>query len=189
MSCPQIKEFDCGLRNHPRFPHQKKFSATKPLLHDVFDIFQTSGTPVFFNIEIKSEPEHYNLYQPQPKIMVQKVMQVVKESKMENNCLLQSFDPSVVTEIHRNYAEMKCSLLIEGKADIKKDLENLQFNPFGYNPHYKLITSEIINFCKSKNIQILAWTVNEIADMKAMAELGVDGIITDYPDRAISLFL
>ncbi|MGI8892175.1 MAG: glycerophosphodiester phosphodiesterase [Bacteroidia bacterium] len=50
------------------------------------------------------------------------------------------------------------------------------------------MTPEIINICKSKNIQLLAWTVNEIADMKEMAEMGVDGIITDYPDRAISLF-
>ncbi len=120
--------------------------------------------------------------------MVQKVMQVLKENKMENYCLLQSFDPLVLVELHQNYPEMKCSLLIEGKADIKKDLENLPFKPFGYNPYYKLITPEIINICKSKNIQLLAWTVNEIADMKEMAEMGVDGIITDYPDRAIKLF-
>ena len=34
-------------------------------------------------------------------------------------------------------------------------------------------------------LRVVAWTVNEVEDMLALARLGVDGIITDYPDRAV----
>lgn len=35
---------------------------------------------------------------------------------------------------------------------------------------------------------VLPWTVNTEADMKTMVSMGVDGLITDYPDRFISLY-
>ncbi|WP_052522052.1 glycerophosphodiester phosphodiesterase [Saccharicrinis fermentans] len=51
-----------------------------------------------------------------------------------------------------------------------------------------MLTEEDIHLLKEKNITIIPWTVNQIEDMKKLVSLGVDGIITDYPDSAM-LFL
>ena len=40
---------------------------------------------------------------------------------------------------------------------------------------------------KEQNMKLIPWTVNEKEDMKALIELGVDGLITDYPDRLKAL--
>ena len=39
--------------------------------------------------------------------------------------------------------------------------------------------------CHDKGIKVVPWTVNTVEDMKAMKALGVDGLITDYPDRFV----
>jgi glycerophosphoryl diester phosphodiesterase len=188
MTYEEIAKIDCGSKKHERFPQQKNLPAHKPLLSEVLQQFYKNSNTLLFNIEIKSDPELYNIFQPQPAKLVNAVMEVVNRFGVQHNCLLQSFDYNVLKELNRNYPEMKCSLLVEGKADPETDLNKLGFKPFGYNPFYKLLSSDIITFCKKNNLQVLVWTVNKINEMKEMANLGVDGIITDYPDRAISLF-
>lgn len=49
------------------------------------------------------------------------------------------------------------------------------------------LTAERVAEAKSLGLKVLAWTVNEPAEMRRMIELGVDGLITDYPDRARKL--
>ena len=188
MNYEQVKNFDCGSGKHSRFPHQKNFPAYKPLLTEVIKACLPISENIFFNIEIKSDPRLYNIYQPIPSVMVAEVMKVVKESKIERNCLLQSFDYNILKELNSKYPDVKCALLVEDNANPQMDFKKLGFIPYGYNVQYRLITPGTVNFCKENNVQILAWTVNEKDDMKSMAELDVSGIITDYPDRALCLF-
>lgn len=188
MSYDQTLKFDCGKRKHPRFPQQKNMPAHKPLLQDVIDVCLRKKNNIFFNIELKSEEALYNTYQPHPAIIVDEVMKLVKIKKIEQQCLLQSFDTNILKELHEKYPTINYSLLIEGDANPEKDFLKLGFKPFGYNPFFKLLKPDIISYCKQNEVQILTWTVNEIEDMKKVAEMGVDGIITDYPDRAVSIF-
>lgn len=188
MTYDEIAKIDCGSKKHRRFPHQKNFPAHKPLLSEVIQRFYKNINPPLFNIEVKSDPELYNTFQPKPEKFVNAVMEVVNRYGAQHNCLLQSFDHNVLKEINRNHPGMNCSLLVENIVEPENDLEILGFVPYGYNPFYGLITKDVAAFCKKNNLQLLAWTVNEIQEMKEMAGLGVDGIITDYPDRAISLF-
>jgi len=51
--------------------------------------------------------------------------------------------------------------------------------------YYQLITAEVIDMFHQAGKQVYAWTVNDGKDMKALQSLGVDGIITDFPDRAM----
>ena len=78
-------------------------------------------------------------------------------------------------------------LLIENKDSLQTNLDLLGFIPDMYNPEFTLVTIELIKELHQKNIQIVPWTVNEISDMKRLIAMGVDGIITDYPNRALLL--
>jgi glycerophosphoryl diester phosphodiesterase len=50
------------------------------------------------------------------------------------------------------------------------------------------VNAELVKKAHDQKVAVLPWTVNEEKDMKAMAALGVDGIISDYPDRLVGLF-
>lgn len=67
--------------------------------------------------------------------------------------------------------------------DVSKIINDLGFQPLIISPEYKLVTASFINECKKRGIRVVVWTVNEVDDIKKMAMMGVDGIISDYPDR------
>ena len=66
---------------------------------------------------------------------------------------------------------------------MKKNLERLSYQPEIYSPYYKLVNQQTIELAKSLGMKIIPWTVNETTLMDSLLQMGVDGIITDYPDR------
>ena len=84
---------------------------------------------------------------------------------------------------------MKTALLVEAdnKSSFRKQLKDLGFTPAIYSPEAALVTPELIKSCHSKKIKIIPWTVNEKQDMLRLISMGVDGIISDYPDRVIDI--
>jgi glycerophosphoryl diester phosphodiesterase len=62
-------------------------------------------------------------------------------------------------------------------------VDDLGFLPDIFSPVYTLIDKGFIEASRKLNIKVIAWTVNEEKDIEKMAALGVDGIISDYPDR------
>jgi glycerophosphoryl diester phosphodiesterase len=56
-----------------------------------------------------------------------------------------------------------------------------------YEGVLKVLSERFVDGAKNRNIDVHAWTINEVEDMERILELGVDGIITDYPDRLMAL--
>ena len=62
------------------------------------------------------------------------------------------------------------------------------FKPDIYSPHFSLVMDQLLDYCKKNKIKLIPWTVNEEADILRLIQLGVDGIISDYPDKVIELY-
>lgn len=190
MSHVETQQFDVGLKPHPRFPDQKEIAVHKPLLKDVFDsVFQYCKSHhvaiPFFNIETKSQSATDNIYHPEPKRFVELLMQVIGEKKMEDKTIIQSFDFRTLQYLHQHYPAIKTATLIEDydKLPFDQQLEKLGFTPIIYSPAWELVTPELVRQCHEKGVKLIPWTVNEAAEMTRFKEMGVDGLITDYPDR------
>jgi len=54
---------------------------------------------------------------------------------------------------------------------------------YAINPKYSLLTKKNSKIIKSEGIKLFPWTVNDPSDINFLISLGVDGIITDFPDR------
>jgi glycerophosphoryl diester phosphodiesterase len=54
---------------------------------------------------------------------------------------------------------------------------------FSVNPHFSHINSPFMEELRRHGLKVYPWTVNNPSDIRLMKQLGVDGIITDYPDR------
>jgi glycerophosphoryl diester phosphodiesterase len=192
LTYDEVKKFDCGSRGNPKFPDQKKVAASKPLLNDVIDsvekyIQQNHLPAVQYNIETKSTPAGDDVEHPKPAVFSKMLYDLLKQKNVLPKCIIQSFDPRTLQEIKKMDASVKLALLVFNAEGFEGNIKTLGFNPNIYSPNFILVNKKLIQKCHQQNIQIIPWTVNEEKKMKKMKALGVDGIITDYPDKAISV--
>jgi len=189
MSFAETKRYDVGLKPHPRFPQQQKVTAYKPSLTEVFDAVKkdmmTRRRPFpYYNIETKTKPATDNIYHPAPAAFVDLLMKVIKEKNMEEMVIIQSFDPRTLQYLHQHYPTIPTVLLIEDydHRTLEEQLKQLGFTPTVYSPDHSLITKELIEKCHQQNIKVIPWTVNTKERIDELKVMGVDGIISDYPN-------
>ncbi len=189
LTAIEIRDFDCGSKGNPSFPQQEKIKTYKPTLTELFSscekyIRANNKQLVKYNIEVKSYKDWYNVFIPEPKEFVDLLMNEIKYSGVnKNRFCIQSFDLDILRIMHQEYPEFTLALLIEESKDVEMNIKELGFTPNIYSPYFRLLNNESISICKKIGMKIIPWTVNEIEDMNYLIELGVDGIITDYPDR------
>ncbi len=189
MNYDEIKKYDVGLKPHPGFPRQQKLAVHKPLLSDLIKASEAYAKekgkgPMWYNIETKSKEGGDGIKHPAPEEFVDLLVAVIQAEGIASRTIIQSFDFRTLQVVHKKYPSFKTSMLIEGndRRSLDEQLKDLGFVPFVYSPHYSLVTTQLIKACHEKGMKVVPWTVNkkdEIANLKA---LGVDGIISDYPD-------
>lgn len=189
MTFAETQKLDVGLKPHPRFPQQQKIAVTKPLLSEVFvaikEAMMTRRRPMpLYNIETKTMPATDNIYHPAPAEFMKLLMKVIKDNEMEKFVVIQSFDFRTLQYLNKNHPTIKTAMLIEGtnKNSFKKQLKDIGFTPTIYSPEHILVTQNLIEECHQQNIKIIPWTVNDKKEIERLKALGVDGIITDYPN-------
>jgi len=189
MTFAETQQYDVGLKPHPRFPQQQKIAVHKPSLADMFDsvkayMHQSKRPFPFFNIETKTSPLTDNVYHPAPAAFVDLLMKVIAAKQMEQYVMIQSFDPRTLQYLHQHYPSIPTVLLIEDfdKRTLDIQLKALGFIPTVYSPHYTLVNEELLQKCHQQKIKVIPWTVNEKEKITELKKLGVDGIISDYPN-------
>ncbi|MBL7927462.1 MAG: glycerophosphodiester phosphodiesterase [Bacteroidia bacterium] len=193
MPYHQIKQYDCGLLPHPRFPKQLKTAAYKPRLADVIDACtkhckQYNLKPIGYNIETKCTPSGDAVYHPKPARFVQLLVDVLEQKNVLQHSYIQSFDIRTLQFIKQQHIPVSSVFLADYKADVASYIQTLGFAPDVISPSFNLVDAEMVTYCKQNNMAVIPWTVNEKNTMLQMFNLGVDAIITDYPDVAIACF-
>ncbi len=188
MVYEDVKLFDCGIIGNSSFPEQQKISVYKPLLSEVIEqceahIKNTGKAPVRYNIELKSRPSWDLIYHPDPNLFTTLVYNVIEEKIPKERVCVQSFDLRILHYWKMKYAEYAISLLVSNNKSAEKNIEELGFKPDIYSPHYKLVSSKDLDYLHDLSIKVIPWTINEANEMKKVIDMGVDGLITDYPDR------
>ena len=193
MTYAQTQLWDVGLKDHPRFPQQKKMEVFKPLLSDVIRMSEeycdNNKRPLpLYNVEIKSRPDWDNQYHPNIDVYVDLVMEVIQEHDVTSRTIIQSFDIRSLQYLHKKYPAIQSALLIENIKPIETNISELGFFPTIYSPDYKLINDQMLKYCKDNNMLLIPWTINDANTMGRLISKGVDGIITDYPDILVALY-
>jgi len=193
MSYDSIRRFQEGVRAYPKFPEQAPVKTHKPLLADLIDSVEAYVAahhlkPVYYNMETKSSPDGDDVYHPKPERFVALLMGVIRSRGIASRVTVQSFDPRTLQVLHTTDPGQTTALLVENRDGFARNIERLGFTPTIYSPNYLLVNADLVKEAHARKVAVLPWTVNTEADMKAMSELGVDGIISDYPDRLVKLF-
>ena len=113
------------------------------------------------------------------------VLKIVNDLGVKEDVIIFSFKYPVLAKIRQLDTDIPILWLIN-KAD-KKTLEHakiIELNAIGVGPK-TTITGEYLNFAHEKAIEVWKWTVNKEDEMQELIDLGLDGLITDFPDKAL----
>jgi glycerophosphoryl diester phosphodiesterase len=182
----ELKELDAGYNwssdGGQTFPFRGQ-GITIPTLEEVFTAFPK----ILFNIDIK---------QVEPSLVLP-LCEMIRGFNMVEKVMVASFNSQTIKQFRLKCPEVATSaskseisiffamnLLFLGSA-YRTAAQALQVPEYSMGLH--LLTQKFVDTAHKLNLKVHAWTINELADMRRLLELGVDGIITDYPDRLISL--
>lgn len=194
MTYDSIRRFDCGSKPSALFPQQESKTSPKPLLRDVMiavenHIKNYSRYEVDYSIEIKYVAAEAGIFHPSVEEFSDLVYNEIDQYLPLNRVVIQCADVQVLQYWNKKYPDVRLSLLVENVLSCNQNLHLLGFNPSIYSPSYKLLTQEAINELHKRKIRVIPWTVNETSEILRLRSMGVDGVITDYPDRALSIGL
>ncbi|MGZ3883180.1 MAG: glycerophosphodiester phosphodiesterase family protein [Bacteroidia bacterium] len=188
MLYADIATFDCGLRQNKLFPGQKTMKAHKPLLSEVLrKVEELVGSNRLsqprYHIELKSDGDH--LFNPPPSEFIALFSEVLKTSDIHERFIIKSFDVRMLQALRKKMPALKIALLVENTDSLNTNIDRLGFVPEMYCPEYILITPALVKEAHDHHMLVVPWTVNDYAGFQSMLEAGTDGLITDYPDRAL----
>ncbi len=176
LTFEQILKFSAGIKFSEAFKNEKI-----PLLEEA--ILLTANKAVLL-IEIKDGDEVY------PGIE-KKVVDLINKHKTNSYCIVHSFNDSVLFRIHKMDSSIVLHKLLIADfpflqllTDGNLKITNLEYYHFAaeFSTFSKFTTSRLINHVHRLNKKINVWTVNDKKQIGRLINMGVDGIITDYPN-------
>ena len=213
LTVEQIKNYEIGRLDLDsdygrRFPEQAQLDGIyMPTLQELFEkMQQPEFEQMRLMVEIKSEPNY--LSQDRENI-ASLVIKQIREANLSNKVLLHSFDWLLLSEFKKKDPKITTSFLT--KKGYQNESENyypsqvFMQDAAGYSnsvpekisalggsvwcPYFKDITRDRLLSARENNLIVVVWTLNELDDIDAMIELGVDAIVTDYPPRVMSALI
>lgn len=172
-----VKDFSLEELKNLRFNklHPEYADATIPTLKEVLQILK--DTDIMLNIELKTGMFFYEGIEEQ-------VIELVKRYGMEDRVWYSSFNHYSLQKVKSLNPIAKIGVLysdgIYKPADYAEKVGAQALHPAIYNLQYP----DVIKECRQKGVKLHVWTANSYKDIAYCIELGVDALITNYPDRA-----
>lgn len=190
LKLEEIRPYDCGSKPNPLFPEQENTETHIPLLGDLLEAachHAQGKEPLQFLLEIKSDPATDHIYHPEPHYFVKRVLEVAVEKNMEQQVTIISFDKRSLKEARKQNSHIRVGMSLTDAGQLQAGLNELGFLHDLISPLYTALDEHLLNFTHKHRISLIPWTVNEEEALRRMIELEVDGIITDFPNRDVSL--
>lgn len=191
-----------------RFPEQRALDGERiPTLEQVIELAARAGNEqVRFNVEIKIKPDAPSLT-PAPEVFADAVIRVLRERGVATRATIQSFDWRVLMHVQAHAPEIATGYLSaqrEGWNTIEASNDGpstwtggIDARAYGgsvprmvraaggriWSPDFEGLDAGSLAEAHALGLRVIVWTVNEPRDIERMIALGVDGIISDYPQR------
>jgi glycerophosphoryl diester phosphodiesterase len=188
LSLAEVKRLDAGFRFSPdggtSFPFRGS-GVRVPTLDEAF----AALPEVRFNLEIKEIDTG----------TIERIVAIVAESRRESTTLLTAASDPTMAALRAQLQKTGVGVAVGASTgdvlgfvrgaleggEPPRDSMALQIPPsFGGDP---LVTRELVEYAHAHDVQVHVWTINDPPEMARLLDLGVDGIISDFPGRVAAL--
>lgn len=155
-----------------------EFAGQPPLcLEDVLDILLPHAQ---LNVEIKSPQEDWES-------LAQILTDVLRARDCFDSVVISCFETGALKAVRAQSDAAQLGVLwylpeVENAWHIARELRAVSFHPY-----WGLVSHELTQTARENSLKVFTWTVNEEEMMQHLLRLGVDGIISDFPDRFAAL--
>ena len=145
-----------------------------PTLKEIVDIIPEK---IFLNIELKGQDTAFETN----KIIINYLNTY---NFPVSKFIISSFRWDELKKIRSFNKDIPIAILVDSLYKIDDAIKLAkQINAVALNPNKEFITKDIVNKIQSKNIKVYPYTINTPRNIRKMRSMGVDAIITDYPER------
>lgn len=200
LTLAQVRTLDCGSTQKAGYPEQETVPGARiPTLREVFDLVKRYDAPVRLNVETKVEASAPSETAPQEQF-VQVVAREVRAAGFLKRVTIQSFAWDALRRMRQVEPRLPVVALMEPwerRAEIRRwlgldpadyggdlvEAADESFHPDAVSPEVRLVTQELVDEAHARGLGVIPWTVDDQPTMRRLIGYGVDGLITDYPDR------
>jgi glycerophosphoryl diester phosphodiesterase len=210
LTLAQVQAHDVG-RIRPETPYAGTFAGQEardgtriPALAQVFALAQARSPAVRFNIETKLNPGSPD-DTAAPEAMTRAVLAAIRQAGVRDRVTIQSFDwrsLQLVQQLEPSIPTAYLTIQTLNNDNVRDGTwtAGLRLEDHGsvprlvkaaggavWSPNGGALTQALVKEAQGLGLKVIPWTVNNPADMERFIGWGVDGIITDYPDRLRSV--
>lgn len=204
LTLEQLRTVDVGTLILAAFPGQQGVPGTRiSTLSELLEVSSEVAPAVWWTVEVKVDPTDPREVATRDQL-VDGVLATIEAAGVGERCFVHSFDWAVLERSAALAPDLlRSALAVDGVtfAAGSEWLGSLDWRAHGpdltaavqeigavvVSPHFSSVTGEFVAAAHHRGLAVLPWTVNEPADLDAMLSAGVDGLVTDYPDRALAL--
>jgi glycerophosphoryl diester phosphodiesterase len=166
----ELRQASSGAWFSPRFQEEKV-----PTFEEVVN---TAKGNIKLNIELKNNGHQ--------KRLAEKTVEILKQKHFDRDCVVSSFDDRLLKTVKFLDRNIKTALIIGRKPEaLDMALKSQDYEAISIN--FTVIDQDFMKLAKANNKEVFAWTVNDPKAMTDLLHLGVNNIITNYPDRLVQI--
>lgn len=204
LTLAQLQTVDVGVQTLPAFPDQQAAPGARILtLAQLLAECAEVAPRAWWTIELKVDPRDPRERATRQRL-VEGVIEAIREGGIAERSFVHSFDWAVLDLARKlDPGLLRSALAVVGQTYRRGSewLGSVRWEDHGddvagaaaavgahvVSPHFSSCDRPFVERAHALGLGVLPWTVNEPEDLRRMVDVGVDGLVTDYPDRALRI--
>ena len=191
LTLKELEKLPVGDKFDKKFPESKRLKCHVPQVTELIDSVEAychrhNLPPAKYTIEVKSTVESDGKLSPDYKTYTDLCMKALNSRSLGSRLLLQSFDLRTLKYVHEKYPNVHILYLINRSSkSYDEAMKRLGFTPYAISADSPMINKDFLKKAKSAGMRVIPYTVDMEKEAQRLENLGIDAIITNYPDKML----